>query len=165
MTADRAPRRALVIGGGVGGGRAATAGRRAVVVGMGFIGSEAAASLRALGVEVTALVSGDAPLDRVLGGDVGRVLAAVHEEHGVRLLSRARFVGFEGDGTVAAAVADDGRRVECDLAVVGLGVHPNVELAREAGLEVGDGVVVDERCRTDAAGVYASGDGASFPVA
>jgi 3-phenylpropionate/trans-cinnamate dioxygenase ferredoxin reductase component len=143
---------------------AAGPGRRALVVGMGFVGSEVAASLQTLGVEVTAMLPGEAPLDRVLGPSVGRVLAAVHEEHGVRLLSRTKFVGFEGDTAVRAAVAEDGRRIECDLAVVGVGIEPNVELARDAGLEVTDGVVVDERCRTSAPNVFAAGDVASFPL-
>jgi 3-phenylpropionate/trans-cinnamate dioxygenase ferredoxin reductase subunit len=144
---------------------AAVAGRRAVVVGMGFIGSEVAASLRSLGVEVAGLLTGDVPLDRVLGPEVGRVLADVHREHGVELLPRARLVAFEGDGAVAAAVTDDGRRIPCDVAIVGVGVRPNVELAAAAGLDVGDGIVVDERCRTSAENVYAAGDVASFPLA
>ena len=146
---------------------AAVPGRRAVVVGMGFIGSEVAASLRSIGVEVTALLNGDVPLDRVLGPEVGGALAAVHEEHGVRLLPRTRFAGFEGtnDGRVAAARTVDGRTVECDLAVVGVGVQPNVELAAEAGIEVGDGIVVDAWCQTSAPNVYAAGDVAAFPLA
>jgi 3-phenylpropionate/trans-cinnamate dioxygenase ferredoxin reductase subunit len=144
---------------------AAQPGRRAAIVGMGFVGSEVAASLRSLGVEVTALLTGDAPLDRVLGPDVGRALARVHEEHGVRLMPRTRFVAFEGAaGALEAARTDDGRRVECDLAVVGVGVVPSDELAREAGLEVGDGVTVDARCRTSAPNVFAAGDVASFPL-
>ncbi len=143
---------------------AATPGRRAVVVGMGFIGSEVAASLRALGVEVTAIVSGNWPLDRVLGPEVGAALAAVHEEHGVRLLPRSTFAGFEGSGgSVRAAMTEDGRRIECDIAVVGVGVQPNVELAQAAGLEVADGVAVDELCRASAPNVFAAGDVASFP--
>ena len=144
---------------------AAQPGSQAVVVGMGFVGSEVAASLRSLGVEVTALLPGEAPLDRVLGPDVGRALARVHEEHGVRLLTGTKFASFEGaNGTLRAAVSEDGRRVECDLAVVGVGVQPNVEPARAAGLEVGDGVVVDDRCRTSAPNVLAAGDVASFPL-
>ena len=144
---------------------AAGPGRRALIVGMGFVGSEVAASLRSLGVEVTAMLPGDAPLDRVLGPEVGAALARVHEEHGVRILPRTRFAAFEGSGgALRAAVTDDGRRIECDLAVVGVGVQPNIELAREAGLDVGDGVTVDERCRTSAPDVFAAGDVASFPL-
>jgi 3-phenylpropionate/trans-cinnamate dioxygenase ferredoxin reductase subunit len=144
---------------------AAVPGARAVVVGMGFIGSEVAASLRALGVEVTALLRGAAPLDRVLGPEIGAVLAGVHDQHGVRLLPRSRLAAFEGsDGALRAAVTEDGRRIECDLVVVGVGVVPNVELARDAGLAEDNGVVVDERCRTGAPNVFASGDMASFPL-
>jgi 3-phenylpropionate/trans-cinnamate dioxygenase ferredoxin reductase component len=143
---------------------AAGPGLRAVVVGMGFIGSEVAASLRARGVEVTALLAGDEPLDRVLGPEVGRELASAHEERGVTLLRRAQLTAFEGDGRVRTAVTGDGRRVECDLAVVGVGVQPNVELAAAAGLAVGDGVEVDELCRTSAPNVFAAGDLAAFPL-
>jgi 3-phenylpropionate/trans-cinnamate dioxygenase ferredoxin reductase subunit len=144
---------------------AAVPGARAAVVGMGFIGSEVAASLRSLDVNVTALLSGETPLDRVLGPEVGAVLASVHREHGVELLERARLVAFEGDGgAVTAAVTEDGRKVPCDFAVVGVGVRPNTELAGEAGLEVADGVVVDDHCRTSADGIYAAGDVASFPL-
>jgi len=145
---------------------AATPGRHVAVVGMGFIGSEVAASLRSLGVEVTGILPGDVPLDHVLGPEVGGVLAAVHEEHGVRLERRTRFVGFEGEGgAVRAVVTEDGRRIGCDLAVVGLGVQPNVELAMAAGLDVDDGVLVDERCATSAPNVFAAGDVAAFPLA
>jgi 3-phenylpropionate/trans-cinnamate dioxygenase ferredoxin reductase component len=145
---------------------AATAGSRAVVVGMGFIGSEVAASLRALDVEVTAIMIGATPLDRVLGPEVGGVLAAVHEEHGVQLLTNTQFAGFDGsEGSVRAAVTGDGQRIDCDFAVVGVGVQPNVELAVQAGLDVADGVVVDELCRTSAPNVLAAGDVASFPLA
>ncbi len=144
---------------------AAQPGRHAVIVGMGFVGSEVAASLRSLGVEVTALFPGDAPLDRVLGPEVGRAVAGVHAEHGVRLLPRTRFAAFEGaSGSVAAAVAGDGRRLGCDLAIVGVGARPNVELVRAAGLEVTDGVVVDDRGQTSAPNVLAAGDMASFPL-
>ncbi len=71
-------------------------GARAVVVGMGFIGSEVAASLRQMGLEVTAVLSGAAPLATVLGNEVAAVLAAIHREHGVRLVTNDQVIGFEG---------------------------------------------------------------------
>src|SRR5262245_22899264 len=79
---------------------AAAAGRRAVVVGMGFIGSEVAASLRQLGVEVTAIEGHSVPLARVLGAEVGGVLAAVHREKGVELVPEDSVAGFEGTSRV-----------------------------------------------------------------
>ncbi len=145
--------------------RAAHPGLRAVIVGMGFIGSEVAASLRSLGVEVTAVMTGGGPLDRVLSPEVSAVLAAIHSEHGVRLVRGARLVAFEGsNGRVERAVTYSGERIGCDFAVVGVGVVANVELAVAAGLAVeGGGVAVDERCATGAPGVLAAGDVASFP--
>jgi len=133
-------------------------GARALVVGMGFIGSEVAASLRALGVEVTAVFDGTAPLERVLGAEVASAMAAMHRENGVRLLPGDRVERFEGDGKLRRAVTEKGQALECDLAVVAIGIEPNLEVAREAGLDVDGGIVVDAGCRTSAPGVFAAGD-------
>src|SRR6266540_4169983 len=83
-------------------------GRRAVVVGLGFIGSEVAASLRQLGVEVTALAPDQAPLARVLGGEVGDVLGAIHREKGVDLVLGDSVAAFEGSGRVERVRATSG---------------------------------------------------------
>lgn len=130
----------------------------AVVVGLGFIGCEVAASLRALGVDVTAVEPQPAPLAQVLGEEVGEAVAQLHRDHGVELLLGDAVDHFDGDEQLEAVVTREGRRLACDLAVVGLGIQPAAELAERAGLEVDDGVVVDERCRTSAEGVYAAGD-------
>src|SRR5438094_6344568 len=108
-------------------------GRRAVVVGLGFIGSEVAASLRQLGVEVTALASDRAPLARVLGEEVGEVLAAIHREKGVELVLGDSVAAFEGLGRVERVRATSGRVVECDFVVAGIGVVPNIELLAAGG--------------------------------
>ncbi|MFN8188792.1 MAG: FAD-dependent oxidoreductase [Gaiellales bacterium] len=131
---------------------------RAAVVGMGFIGSELAASLRGLGLEVVAVEPFQAPLERVLGLEVGRVIGELHAEHGVELLLGEGVSAFEGDDRVRGVRTSTGRLVECDLAVVGVGIAPAVELAETAGLAVDNGIVVDELCRTTAEGVYAAGD-------
>ncbi len=131
---------------------------RAAVVGMGFIGSEIAASLRVLGLEVIAIEPFSAPLERVLGSDVGGAIARLHADHGVRLLLGEGVDGFEGDGRVRAVRTTTARVVECDLAVVGVGIQPAVELAEQAGLAVDNGIVVDELCRASADGVFAAGD-------
>jgi 3-phenylpropionate/trans-cinnamate dioxygenase ferredoxin reductase component len=133
-------------------------GRRTVVGGFGFIGSEVTASLRERGVEVTAIDGGGVPLERVLGRQVGGVLEGIHRDHGVGLLFQDRVAAFEGSGRVATVVTSAGRRVECDFAVVGLGVEPAVELALEAGIDTDNGIVVDSLCRTSAPGVFAAGD-------
>ncbi|HET9051279.1 MAG TPA: FAD-dependent oxidoreductase [Candidatus Dormibacteraeota bacterium] len=138
--------------------RAALPGRRAVVLGMGFIGSEVAASLRDLGVEVTAVLTGDGPLQAVLGPEMAAVMGAIHRERGVELVTNDAITAFEGDGRVERAVTRGGSRIACDLAVVGAGIAPDVTALSGSRLPVGDGVLVDERCRAGAAGVYAAGD-------
>jgi 3-phenylpropionate/trans-cinnamate dioxygenase ferredoxin reductase component len=132
--------------------------RRVVVGGMGFIGSEVAASLRQRGVEVTAVDGGSVPLQRVLGEQIGAVLASVHREHGVRVIPNDRVASFDGSGRVEAVLTANGQRLECDFAVLGLGVEPVTELLAGAGVEIDDGIVVDELCRTNVEGIYAAGD-------
>jgi 3-phenylpropionate/trans-cinnamate dioxygenase ferredoxin reductase subunit len=133
-------------------------GRRAVVVGMGFIGSEVAASLRQLGVEVVVVAPGSVPLQRVLGDEVGAVLADIHREHGVDLQFGDAAAAFEGVERLERVVTASGRRIECDFAVVGVGIEPATELAGGTGIQVENGIVVDELCRTNVDGVYAAGD-------
>jgi 3-phenylpropionate/trans-cinnamate dioxygenase ferredoxin reductase subunit len=133
-------------------------GRRAVVVGMGFIGCEVAASLRQLGVDVAAVAPQRAPLERVLGPEVGAVLADIHREHGVDLVLGDSVDAFEGGDRVERVRTRGGRALDCDFAVVGIGVVPNVELLERAGAAVGNGVLVDARCRTTLPDVYAAGD-------
>jgi 3-phenylpropionate/trans-cinnamate dioxygenase ferredoxin reductase subunit len=125
---------------------------------MGFIGSEVAASLRQLGVEVAVVAPGSAPLARVLGQDVGGVLAEIHREKGVELLFGDSVDAFEGSGHVERIVTRAGRTIECDFAVVGVGVEPAAELATGTGIELDNGIVVDEYCRTRAEGILAAGD-------
>ena len=133
-------------------------GKRLAVVGAGWIGAEVAASARQLGLEVTLVEHAEVPLERVLGREVGQIYADVHHDQGVELVSGHGVSGFAGDGKLEAVLLDDGRRVECDLAVVGVGVVPRVELADAAGLEIDDGIVVNEHLETSAPGVFAAGD-------
>jgi len=132
-------------------------GRRAVLVGMGFVGCEVTASLRHLGVEVAA-VTPSVPLGRVLGPEVGGVLADIHRERGVDLVVGDSVEAFEGGDRVERVRTKTGRILECDFVVVGIGVLPNVELLQQAGAAVENGVLVDARCRTSLADVYAAGD-------
>jgi len=137
---------------------AARAGGRAVVVGLGFIGSEVAASLRQLGVRVTAVEGHPVPLARVLGAEVGEVLAGIHREKGVELVLEDSVAAFEGAGRVERVRTKKGRVFECDLVVAGIGIAPNSELLAAAGAAVDNGVLVDERCRTSLPDVFAAGD-------
>jgi 3-phenylpropionate/trans-cinnamate dioxygenase ferredoxin reductase component len=139
--------------------RAAVApGRRAVVVGFSFIGSEVSASLRQLGVEVVAIESSRVPLARVLGNEVGQVLADIHREKGVELISEDSVAALEGADRVARVRTTKGRVIDCDLVVAGIGIQPNAELLAAAGAQVDNGVLVDERCRTSLPDVFAAGD-------
>jgi 3-phenylpropionate/trans-cinnamate dioxygenase ferredoxin reductase component len=136
----------------------AVAGRRAVVVGMGFIGCEVAASLTQLGVQVTAVFPGRAPLDRVLGGQVGALIGAIHRANGVELLAGEQVAAFEGTERVEAIVTAAGHRVPCDFAVAGIGVEPDIPAVAGSSIAEDNGILVDEQCRTSAADVYAAGD-------
>src|SRR6266581_2751547 len=144
--------------------REARPGRRAVVVGMGFIGCEVAASLTQLGVHVTAVFPGKVPLGRVLGEEVGAVIGAIHRGNGVELLAAEQLAGFEGTGRLERAVTASGVRVACDFAVAGVGIDPDVPAlagppaARGAAAGGGNGLLVDELCRTTAPDIYAAGD-------
>jgi 3-phenylpropionate/trans-cinnamate dioxygenase ferredoxin reductase subunit len=130
-------------------------GRRAVVVGMGFIGCEVAASLTQLGVRVTAVFPGRAPLETVLGGQVGTLIGAIHRENGVELLPGGRVAAFEGTERVAAVVTAAGDRISCDFAVAGVGIQPDIP---PVGVAQENGILTDEFCRASAPEVYAAGD-------
>jgi 3-phenylpropionate/trans-cinnamate dioxygenase ferredoxin reductase subunit len=140
---------------------AARAGARAVVVGMGFIGSEVTASLRQMGLEVSAIEGHPVPLARVLGPEVGAVLAGIHRDRGVDLVLGDSVAAFEGAGRVERVRTATGRVLAGDLVVAGIGIEPNQELLAEAGALVDNGVLVDAQCRTSLADVYAAGDVAS----
>ncbi|MGZ4127623.1 MAG: NAD(P)/FAD-dependent oxidoreductase [Actinomycetota bacterium] len=137
-------------------------GAHVVVVGAGFIGSEIAASARTLGCEVDLFEAEAVPLVRALGEQIGRIHGEIHRENGVRLHTAIRVEGFEGDDRVRRVNTSEGP-FEADVVVVGVGIAPNVELAQDAGLEVKNGIVVDELCRTSAPDVFAAGDIANHP--
>jgi 3-phenylpropionate/trans-cinnamate dioxygenase ferredoxin reductase subunit len=138
--------------------RASRPGARAVIVGMGFIGSEVAASLRQMGLEVTAVLSGIAPLVAVVGEQVAKVMASVHRAHGVQLVTEDQVIGFEGSDHVTGVRTAKGQRIDCDLAVVGIGIEPAVEAFRGSQIALDNGVLVDANCATTAPDVYAAGD-------
>jgi 3-phenylpropionate/trans-cinnamate dioxygenase ferredoxin reductase subunit len=136
----------------------AAAGRRAVVVGMSFIGSEVAASLRQLGVHVTAVYPGTFPLERVLGADIGSAFGAMHCAAGVQLLGGEWVAAFSGTERLEVVTTASGVRVPCDFAVVGAGIRPEIPAIAGDAVAVDNGILVDESCRTSAPDVYAAGD-------
>ena len=137
---------------------AAAQARRIAVVGGGWIGSEVAASLRQMGGDVTLIADRVRPLERVLGSEVAEIYRQVHLEHGVRLV-RGRVAAAVGDARVKGLQLADGRRVETDLVVVGIGAVPRLEFATRAGLETRNGAIAtDEFLRSSDPNVYAAGD-------
>jgi NADPH-dependent 2,4-dienoyl-CoA reductase/sulfur reductase-like enzyme/nitrite reductase/ring-hydroxylating ferredoxin subunit len=133
--------------------------RNCVVIGSSFIGLEVAASLRSRGREVTVISHDSVPLGNILGKELGRFVQRLHEKHGVRFVL----------DTKPQAILEDkveigqGRSVDADLVVLGVGVSPRTSLADEAGIQVDNGVVVDEMLRTSASDVFAAGDIARYP--
>jgi 3-phenylpropionate/trans-cinnamate dioxygenase ferredoxin reductase subunit len=141
-------------------------GRTLAVVGGGYIGLEVAASGRALGAEVVVLEKEARLLARVACESLSDFFHDYHRKHGVSFELGADVTGFEGkDGHVTGVKLADGRVIACDAVVVGVGAHPNDELARDAGLECARGVVVDLDARsvTDPA-IFAIGDVAHRPM-
>jgi 3-phenylpropionate/trans-cinnamate dioxygenase ferredoxin reductase subunit len=114
-----------------------------------------AASLTQLGVRVTAVFPGRDPLERVLGDQVAGVMSAIHRANGVELLAGEQVAAFEGTSRVEAAVTRSGRRIECDFAVAGVGIEPDIPKVTVAQ---DNGILADELCRASAPDVYAAGD-------
>jgi 3-phenylpropionate/trans-cinnamate dioxygenase ferredoxin reductase subunit len=132
--------------------------RKAVVVGLGFIGCEVAASLRQKGVDVVAIDPSPTPLFCVLGQRIGQVVTAIHRDHGVETMFEDVVTRFEGADRVERVITRSGRRIECDFALVGVGVEPVVDVIGDSGVDTDNGILVDEFCRTSVEHVYAAGD-------
>lgn len=135
-------------------------GRRLVVIGGGFIGAEVASAALERGAAVTLLEAGPVPLGQAVGLRLGEACARLQRAAGVdvRVGTAVQGVRREAGQLVVATSRGD---VEADVVVVGIGAVPNVELAADSGIEAGDGVLVDERCRTSQDRVFAVGDVAS----
>jgi NADPH-dependent 2,4-dienoyl-CoA reductase/sulfur reductase-like enzyme/nitrite reductase/ring-hydroxylating ferredoxin subunit len=138
--------------------RASTA-QRAIVVGASFIGLEVAAALRARSIEVDVVASDSRPMERILGPRLGDFVRALHEEHGVRFHLQDSLKSIEAKRVTLKS----GPALEADLVVMGVGVHPRLELAEAAGLARDRSVPVDAFLETTAPGVYAAGDIARWP--
>jgi 3-phenylpropionate/trans-cinnamate dioxygenase ferredoxin reductase component len=135
---------------------------RAVLIGGSYIGCEVAASLTAAhGVKCSIVMQEDVVLSRQFGSEVGRYFQDVLEEHGVEVHGGDELERFEGsDGRVGKVVTKAGLELDCDMVVVGVGVMPDVTLARSAGLELGEsgGVKCSARLESSVPGIYAAGD-------
>ncbi len=131
----------------------------AIVIGAGFIGLEVAASLRQREIAVTVVAPEDIPLVPIIGATMGRFVQQLHEEHGVEFRLGKTVSEIRTD----EVILDDGSTLPADLVVIGVGVVPNTGLAEQAGLNVDNGIVVDDRLRSSDPNIWAAGDVASYP--
>jgi 3-phenylpropionate/trans-cinnamate dioxygenase ferredoxin reductase component len=139
-------------------------GKAVVVVGGGWIGLEVAATARKKGADVVVVEAMARLCERTVPSQISEHLLAMHTSHGTRVLLGAGVAGFAHDAQGRLVVSlGDGRELECDAVVVGIGLVANDELARDAGLECNAGVMVDNQCRTSDPDIFAAGDVAVTP--
>ena len=135
-----------------------SAGASAVIVGGGYIGLETAAVLKKKGMNVTVLEMMERVLQRVTAPVVSEFFTRIHGEEGVDIRCGTGVSGFKGDGRVAKVLCSDGSEFAADLVIIGVGILPNAELAKAAGLQVDNGIVVNARAQTSDPDIYAAGD-------
>lgn len=138
-------------------------GRHLLVIGGGYIGLEAAAVARKLGLDVTVVEAADRILKRVASPETSNYFRNLHMQNGVKILEDTALESLlEKDGHVAGAKLQNGEEIAADIAIVGIGVIPNQEIAEAAGITVDNGIVVNDRGETNNANIYAIGDCASI---
>ena len=133
-------------------------GANAVIVGGGYIGLETAAVLNKKGMNVTVLEMMERVMQRVTAPVVSEFYTRVHEEEGVSIRCGVGVSGFKGNGRVAKVLCSDGSGFAADLVIIGVGILPNTALAEAAGLEVDNGIVVNDRAQTSDPDIFAAGD-------
>ena len=133
-------------------------GARAVIAGGGWIGMEVAATARQKGLDVAIVELAAVPLEGALGREAGEIYAQLHRDHGVALHTGVAVARVHGDRRVERVELADGRELDADLLVCGLGALPRTALAQRAGLAVDNGVLTDARLETSVPGVFAAGD-------
>lgn len=137
-------------------------GNRFVVIGGGFIGSEIAAALRTVGQKVTMVFPENAISEHVFPHDLARFLNEYYRLNGVEVLAGDSIVSVQDAGNHLIARTGGGRTLEADGVVAGIGIHPNLDLAIQAGLETNNGIIVNEQLQTSQPDIYAVGDAANF---
>lgn len=137
--------------------------QRLLVIGGGWIGLEVAATARTLGLQVTVAESGAALCARSLEPQAARQLETMHRQRGVDIRLNSNVARFDGVTKIRHVVFADGEQLDVDCVVVGIGVTPNDELAREAGIATDNGILVDGFGKTSVDGIYAAGDVARHP--
>jgi len=142
-----------------------TAGAKVLVIGAGWIGLEVAAAARKRDASATVVEVADRVCARALTENMSQWIHALHERHGVDIRLTTAFSHFAGDGKLQKAVLGDGSEIDCDIAVIGIGLIPNTELAESAGLDIENGIVVDENGQTSHPDIFAAGDVTNHPNA
>ena len=137
-------------------------GERFLVIGSGFIGSEIAAALTMAGKKVVLLFRSEAIGDHIFPRDLSQFLNDFYRQKGVEVVSGDTVASVDQSGDRYKIQTSHGRTFEVDGVVAGIGIRPNIELAKQAGLQVKDGIVVDEHLRTSDADIFAAGDVANF---
>ncbi len=138
-------------------------GRRMVVIGAGYIGLEVAAVARELGLDVTVVEMADRVMSRVVSPEISDFYQIEHTNHAVKLRLSTNVTALRGKKRVKAVEIGDGEEIPADFVVVGIGILPNTEIASQAGLDVSNGIVVDDHCQTSDKHIYAVGDCTSHP--
>ena len=139
-------------------------GRRVLIIGGGYIGLEAAAVARHRGLEVTIIEMAERILQRVAAKETADIMRSIHEAHDVVIREKTGLKHLVGrEGKVVAAELSDGSTIDVDFVIVGIGVLPNDQVAKEAGLDVANGIIVDEFARTSDPSIFAAGDCAVLP--
>lgn len=133
-------------------------GKRAVIIGGGYIGLETAASLKKLGMDVVVLEMAERVLQRVTAPEMSEFYTRIHQQQGVEIYNQMAVTEIVGEKQVSHVKCADGRQFAADLVIIGIGVVPNVELAEQAGLDVNNGIVVDEFSQTNDPNIVAAGD-------
>jgi NADPH-dependent 2,4-dienoyl-CoA reductase/sulfur reductase-like enzyme len=141
----------------------AAAVKRAVVIGSGFIGMEVAAVLAQKGIEVTMVLREDRIWKKLFTPQMSHFFETYYAARGVRFIKTAAVAELKGSGSVSSAVLGDGRTVACEMVVAGIGVRPVTDMLTGSGVEVGDGVMVNEYLEASRPGILAAGDVANYP--
>jgi len=132
--------------------------RRMVIVGAGYIGLEVAAVAAQLGLDVTVVEMTGRVMSRVVSPELSQFYQDIHTENGVQLRLSTGITGFSGEDHVDTVLLENNEQLAADIVVIGIGIVPNTELAEAAGLEVSNGIVVDDHCQTSDPRIYAVGD-------
>jgi 3-phenylpropionate/trans-cinnamate dioxygenase ferredoxin reductase subunit len=138
-------------------------GRHLVIVGAGYIGLEVAAVARTLGLDVTVVEMADRVMSRVVSPEISDFYQIEHTNHGVKLRLSTTVAALRGRKRVKYVETGEGEEIPADLVIIGVGILPNTEIAEQAGLDISNGIVVDDRCQTSDPNIYAVGDCTSHP--